>query len=215
MSTRHSRSTRCAARWSAPRAWPSRRRAAASCCAPAARRSSWSSTSMQARTGNGGDVTSQFLLSDVQVLVEQTVNGVTDAGADDLQRHRAPRRFASTRRIRPSTTTPLNAVTITRYRVDVPPHRRTQHAGRRRAVRVRRRRRPSTIAAGGTGDGALRTDPSSGEAGAATAQPGRARRPGVHLDDRRDNVLRSRPERQRDDRSLDRIDVQFGDFGDE
>ncbi len=41
-------------------------------------------TNLQGAPGNGG-TPSQFLLSDVQVLVDQTINGVADAGADVLQ----------------------------------------------------------------------------------------------------------------------------------
>ncbi len=72
-------------------------------------------TNLQGAPGNGG-TSSQFLLSDVQVLVDQTVNGVTkqvptffnDIGTAEF-------RVESKNPTVP--TTGINAVTITRYRV--------------------------------------------------------------------------------------------------
>ena len=72
-------------------------------------------TNLQAAAGNGG-APSQFLLSDVQVLVDQTINGATvkvptyfnDTGTAEL-------RVESKNPTAP--TTGLNAVTVTRYRV--------------------------------------------------------------------------------------------------
>lgn len=72
-------------------------------------------TNLQGAPGNGG-AASQFLLSDVQVLVDQAVNGVTvkvptiinDVGTAEL-------RVEAKNPTVP--TTGINAVTITRYRV--------------------------------------------------------------------------------------------------
>jgi len=72
-------------------------------------------TNLQGAPGNGG-TSSQFLLSDVQVLVDQTVNGVTkkvptffnDIGTAEF-------RVEAKNPTVP--TTGINAVTITRYRV--------------------------------------------------------------------------------------------------
>src|SRR6187402_2717059 len=72
-------------------------------------------TSLEGAPGNGG-TPSQFLLSDVQVLVDQTVNGVqqkvptyyNDAGTAV---------FSVEAKNPTVPTTGINAVTITRYRV--------------------------------------------------------------------------------------------------
>ena len=72
---------------------------------------------MEATAGNGG-TPSAFLLSDVQILVDQTINGVHDKGPDDLQRQRDGDDPLGGKRTRVATTTQINGVTLTRYRVD-------------------------------------------------------------------------------------------------
>jgi hypothetical protein len=73
---------------------------------------------MQATPGGGGDPGS-FLLSDVQVLVDQTVNGVT-AKVPTIFNDTVTATIASNKKSQDPTslTTPINAVTLTRYHVE-------------------------------------------------------------------------------------------------
>ena len=150
--------------------------------------------------GNGGDGQSQFLLSDVQVLVDQTVNGVTTQ-VPTIFNDTRPRRSASNEKNPTCADDAASTrVTLTRYRVDF---RRTD--GRNTpGVDVpygfdgglrHRRSAPAAPATWPSRSSAIRRSwnrPCSNLAG--------VRRPGIHFDHRRDHVLWPRPERQRSHR---------------
>ena len=174
------------------------RRAAARCCAPAARRSSCVIDRPAATAAAATRVRHPAVRrADPR---RATVNGVR-CSADDLQRHRK-------RQHRCRAKNPTCAHDADQRGDDhalsrqLPPHRRPQHAGRRRAVRLRRRRvtRRSPPAASATW-------PSTSSGTQAKLEPPlrnlhRRRRPVQFIyDDRRDHVLRPRPERQRSRRS--------------
>jgi hypothetical protein len=72
-------------------------------------------TNLQAAAGNSG-TPSQFLLSDVQVLVEQTVNGVT-VKVPTYFNDTGTAAFRVEAKNPTAPTTGINAVTLTRYRV--------------------------------------------------------------------------------------------------
>jgi len=72
-------------------------------------------TNLQGEAGNGG-TPSQFLLSDVQVLVEQTINGVVTQ-VPTYFNDVATATFLVEAKNPTVPTTGINAVTITRYRV--------------------------------------------------------------------------------------------------
>ena len=70
---------------------------------------------MQATAGNGGE-DSAFLLSDVQVLVEETVNGVK-VKVPTIFNDSATATIRSIEKNPDATTTPINSITLTRYNV--------------------------------------------------------------------------------------------------
>jgi hypothetical protein len=73
--------------------------------------------SMSATAGGGGSATSAFLLSDVQTLVEQTVNGVT-VMVPTIFNDSATAVIRALEKNPSATETQLNNVTLTRYRVN-------------------------------------------------------------------------------------------------
>jgi hypothetical protein len=70
---------------------------------------------MQATPGTGGQV-SAFLLSDVQVLVDETVNGVK-VKVPTIFNDSATATIRSIEKNPDATTTPINSITLTRYNV--------------------------------------------------------------------------------------------------
>ena len=60
---------------------------------------------------------SAFLLSDVQILVDQTINGV-HGQVPTIFNDRATATIRSVEKNPDATTTPINGITLTRYRVD-------------------------------------------------------------------------------------------------
>lgn len=73
-------------------------------------------TNMQASNGQTAQTFTSFLLSDVQTLVEQTINGAT-VRVPTVFNDNAQATFRVDAKNQSVESTPLNAVTITRYRV--------------------------------------------------------------------------------------------------
>ena len=71
---------------------------------------------LEATAGNGGSVSS-FLLSDVQVIVDQTVNGVTKQ-VPTIFNDSASATIRSVPKNPGATATDINAITLTRYHVE-------------------------------------------------------------------------------------------------
>lgn len=74
-------------------------------------------TNMQASNGQSAQTFTSFLLSDVQTIVEQTIDGATVRVAT-IFNDNAQATFRVEAKNQSAETSPLNAVTITRYRVN-------------------------------------------------------------------------------------------------
>lgn len=74
-------------------------------------------TNMQASQGNAATTLTAFLLSDVQVLIEETINGVK-VKVPTYYNDNAQATIRVEAKNQTATTSPLNDVTLTRYHVD-------------------------------------------------------------------------------------------------